>query len=57
MPTKEWQKVDNIFTFCKLWIILTHIYLDKSFTSGNKYVRIMAKGGKYFIEGNIYVSK
>jgi hypothetical protein len=22
---------------------------DKSFTSGNKYVRIMAKGGKSFI--------
>ena len=30
---------------------------DKSFTSGNKYVRIMAKGGKSFIKGNIYVSK
>jgi hypothetical protein len=30
---------------------------DKSFTSGNKNVRIMAKGGKSFIKGNIYVSK
>ena len=30
---------------------------DKSFTSGNKYVRIMAKGGKSFIKGNIYMSK